>query len=188
MLSLRSDITFATEIRLAVKEIHWSDGLHCKFIVYCNQFSQLLNVSCLLASLWPTRTHAISLSSVLLVYWYLVGSARTISSLFNHDDVIKQTRYWPYVRGIHRSLLGDSPAIGEFPLQRPVTRTFDVFFDLRLNRRLSEQSISRWFETTSHSLWSHCNGNTRLHFVCSCFSIQWSQDDKSPTLGIKKMD
>ena len=90
-LSLRSDITFATEIRLAVKEIHWNDGLHCKFIVYCNQFSQLLNVSCLLASLWPTRTHVISLSSVLLVYWYLVGSARTISSLFNLDDVIKQT-------------------------------------------------------------------------------------------------
>ena len=26
---------------------------------------------------------------------------------------------------------------GEFPTQRPVTRSFDVFFDLRLNKRLS---------------------------------------------------
>ena len=29
---------------------------------------------------------------------------------------------------------------GEFPARRPVTRSFDVFFDLRLNKRLSKQS------------------------------------------------
>ena len=28
---------------------------------------------------------------------------------------------------------GNSPVPGEFPAQRPVTRSFDVFFDLRLN-------------------------------------------------------
>ena len=28
---------------------------------------------------------------------------------------------------------GNSPVPGEFPTQRPVTRSFDVFFDLRLN-------------------------------------------------------
>ena len=28
---------------------------------------------------------------------------------------------------------GNSPVTGEFPAQRPVTRSFDVFFDLRLN-------------------------------------------------------
>ena len=28
---------------------------------------------------------------------------------------------------------GNSPAPGEFPAQSPVTRSFDVFFDLRLN-------------------------------------------------------
>ena len=27
----------------------------------------------------------------------------------------------------------NSPVPGEFPTQRPVTRSFDVFFDLRLN-------------------------------------------------------
>ena len=32
---------------------------------------------------------------------------------------------------------GNSPVPGEFPAQRPVTRSFDVFFDLRLNKRLS---------------------------------------------------
>ena len=41
--------------------------------------------------------------------------------------------------------------------QRPVTRRFDVFFDLRRINRLSKQSRRRRFETTSSSLWRHCN-------------------------------
>ena len=52
---------------------------------------------------------------------------------------------------------GNSPVPGEFPAQRPVTRSFDVFFDLRLNKRLSKQSWGWWFETLSCSLWRHCN-------------------------------
>ena len=35
---------------------------------------------------------------------------------------------------------GNSPVSGEFPAQRPVTRSFDVFFDLRMNERLSKHS------------------------------------------------
>ena len=35
---------------------------------------------------------------------------------------------------------GNSPVTGEFPSQRLVTRSFGVFFDLRLNKRLSKQS------------------------------------------------
>ena len=47
---------------------------------------------------------------------------------------------------------------GEFTgSQRPVMRSFDVFFDLRLNKRLSKQSWGRWFETLSCPLWRHCN-------------------------------
>ena len=34
-------------------------------------------------------------------------------------------------------LCGKFTGPGEFPAQRPVTRSFDVFFDLRLNKRLS---------------------------------------------------
>ena len=33
---------------------------------------------------------------------------------------------------------GNSPVSGEFPAQRPVTRSFDIFFDLCLNKRLSK--------------------------------------------------
>ena len=41
--------------------------------------------------------------------------------------------------------------------QRPVTRSFDVFFDLHMNKQLSKQSWSWWFEMPSCSLWRHCN-------------------------------
>ena len=51
----------------------------------------------------------------------------------------------------------NSPVPGEFPEQRPVTRSFDVFFDLRLIKRLSKHSRGWWFETLSCPLWRHCN-------------------------------
>ena len=71
-----------------------------------------------------------------------------------HDDVINWKpfpRYWPFVRGIHRFPVNS-------PSQRPVTRNFDVFFDLHPNKRLSKQWWGWWFETPSHPLWRHCNG------------------------------
>ena len=42
----------------------------------------------------------------------------------------------------------NKPMTAEFPLQRSVTRIFDVFSDLRLNKRLSRQPKCRWFETS----------------------------------------
>ena len=51
------------------------------------------------------------------------------------------------MRGIHRSPVN-------FPHKG---QDFDVFFDLRSNKRLSKQSRRRWFETSPRSLWRHCN-------------------------------
>ena len=45
----------------------------------------------------------------------------------------------------------------EFPTQGPVTRSFDVFFDLPLNKQLSKQSWVWWFATLSRPLWRHSN-------------------------------
>ena len=56
----------------------------------------------------------------------------------------------------------NSPVPGEFLAQRPVTRSFDVFFDLRLNKRLSIQSWGWWFGMRSRSLWRHCNAFASL--------------------------
>ena len=52
---------------------------------------------------------------------------------------------------------GNSPVTGAFHSPRPVTQSFDVFFDLCLNKRLSKQSWGWRFETPSRSLWHHCN-------------------------------
>ena len=66
---------------------------------------------------------------------------------------------------------GNSPVAGEFPSQRPVTWSLDVFFDLCQNKRLSKQSWCWWFEMPSHSLWRHCNGNVKsliMGFITKC--------------------
>ena len=71
---------------------------------------------------------------------------------------------------------GNPPVTGGFPSQRPVKRSFDTCFDLSLNKRLSKQSRSRWFETPLHSLWRHCNDSSQLNTKCR-FNIQqilWS--------------
>ena len=60
---------------------------------------------------------------------------------------------------------GNSPASGEFPAQRPVMRSFDVFFDLCLNKRLRKQSWGWWFKTPSRQLWRHCNDMSLFHFL-----------------------
>ena len=54
-------------------------------------------------------------------------------------------------------LCGEFTGPAEFPTQMPVTRSFDVFFDLRLNKRLSKQPRGWWCEAQSWSLWRHCN-------------------------------
>ena len=54
---------------------------------------------------------------------------------------------------------GNSPVTGEFPSQRPVTRSFDVFFDLRLVKCSSKQWRRWWFVTPSRPLWRHRNVN-----------------------------
>ena len=69
----------------------------------------------------------------------------------------------PFVRG-------NSPVPDEFPAQRPVTRSFDAFFDLCLNKRLSKQSWGWWFETLSRPLWRHCNDFARHVCVFVYFS------------------
>ena len=74
---------------------------------------------------------------------------------------LKQTTWWRHQMETFSALLaicaGNSPVCGEFPAQRPVTWRSDVFFDLRLNKRLSKLSWGWWFETPSRPLWRHCN-------------------------------
>ena len=79
----------------------------------------------------------------------------------DYSDDKQKTTWWRHQMETFSALLaicaGNSPVPGEFPTQRPVTRSFDVYFDLRSNKRLSKQPWGWWFETLSCSLWRHRN-------------------------------
>ena len=88
--------------------------------------------------------------------WFVNNSWSCYYSIYNdgllclgfvaHDAVINSKHFpefWHFVWGIH-------------PSQRPVTWSCGIFFDLRLNKRLSIQSWGWWFEIPSRLLWSHC--------------------------------
>ena len=78
-------------------------------------------------------------------------------------------RYWLYE--------GNPPVTRGFLLQRPVTQSFDAFFDLRLNKRLSKQSRRWWFQTLlCVILAAACSSIDR--FVCVC---HYSDGIMSPT-------
>ena len=62
-----------------------------------------------------------------------------------------------YIFRVTGPLCGEFTSPGEFPAQRPVTQGFDVFFDVRLNKRLSKQSWDWWFEAQSRPLLRQCN-------------------------------
>ena len=80
---------------------------------------------------------------------------------FIHEIMMTSSNWEHFPR--YCRFAGNSRVTGEFPSQRPVTRSF-VFFDLRLNKRLNEQSWCRWFEAPSCSLWRHCNATRICHF------------------------
>ena len=84
----------------------------------------------------------------------------------SHEGNMIFYTWWRYQMEILSALLaicaGNSPVSGEFPAKKLVTRSFDVFFDLYLNKRFSKQWWSWWFETPSPLLWRHCN----VHFIC----------------------
>ena len=68
-------------------------------------------------------------------------------------------------------LCGEFTGTGEFPAQRPVTRSFDVFFYLRSNKWLSKQWGGWWFETPSWSLWRQCNELIYILMIKSQFEF-----------------
>ena len=69
---------------------------------------------------------------------------------------------------------------GEFTGHRwiPHTKASDAelsfFFDLRLNKQLSKQSCSWWFEMPSRALWHHCNAMLSFGWsFCRWLHQQW---------------
>ena len=106
----------------------------------------------------------------------LLGSTSNVSTWWRH-----QMETFSALLAI---CVGNSPVPGEFPTQGPVTRSFDVYFDLRPNKLLSKQLWGWWFETQSRPLWRHRNEVTSsadfrdlsLHWQAACYPLRdWLQ-------------
>ena len=110
---------------------------------------------CILLSFCPNKIHRYTLS-------HTSNSTRVLTCL-KSPTTRKFIAWWRHqmetfsALGLLAICAENSPVPGEFPAQGPVTRSFGVFFDLRLNKRLSKQSWGWWFETLSRPLWRHRN-------------------------------
>ena len=138
----------------------------CEYVV---SYQYTENTKWILLRLWSGHSKDMGYNQRLprLPYNNRWGKGCTSPGLLNtvlQDTPLKHTptvSWWRHQMETFSALLaicvGNSPVPGEFPAQRPVTRSFDAFFDLHPNKRLSEQMWGWWFETLSHSLWRHCN-------------------------------
>ena len=97
--------------------------------------------------------------------------------MFPLNDAIMFDSWWRHQMETFSALLplceGNSPVTGEFPSQRPVTRSFGVFIDLRLYK----QSGGWWFETPSRSLWRHYNVESSMSDTDIALLTQVKVDD-----------
>ena len=95
-----------------------------------------------------TSCHCVTLAT------YLPGSSRHSavvpqSMIDNMDTMLAHFRtFTHYIWWRHQ------PVTNGFTSQKSVTRSFEVFLDLRLNKRLNKRPRLRWFDD---SLWRHCN-------------------------------
>ena len=147
---------------------------HCKFIFHSIQKKPLRNHK------WGNKLHSLQLKFTKIYqvkergctdervscFSPYIGNAHVIIN--HHQWVCKKHTHpwWRHHMETFFALLalcaGNSPVTSEFPTQRPVTRSFVVSFDLRLNKRLSKQSWGWWFETPTCSLWRHRNVGNEL--------------------------
>ena len=126
-------------------------------VIFCDLFHCYLayTVDCAAAADAPKTKLTLGLESTGLAHEYIyIYMHITKSYLILHCMMTSSNGNIFRVTG---HCAGNSPVPGEFPTQRPVTRSFDVLFDLRLNQRLSKQSWGWWFEMLSRPLWRHCN-------------------------------
>ena len=89
-----------------------------------------------------------------------------VSFFYQQRNVIMMTSSNGNTFRITGHLFGEFTGPGEFPTQKPVAQSCDIFFDLRLNKRLSKQSWGWWFETQSHPSWRQCNVETIMATSC----------------------
>ena len=80
-----------------------------------------------------------------VILWHEVWTLLRVSfsRVTYFRNCMSKNPWWRHQMETFSALLAlcaeNSPVTGEFPAQRPVTRSFDVFFDVHLNKQLSKQ-------------------------------------------------
>ena len=109
------------------------------------------------------ENHTLNILQMAFRYHYSMWKVTLLAFFMKERSCFSIHVWWRHQMETFSALLaicaGNSPVTGEFHAQRRVTRSFGVFFDLRLNKRLSKQSWGLWFEAVSHPLWRHCNAD-----------------------------
>ena len=116
----------------------------------------------LTASLYSLRGNDIHTPLYFLIMGIQVHPLFSLGYIYTAMPLLNRLSWWRHQMEPFPELLAlcarNWPVNGDFPRQRPVTRSFDVFFDLHLNKRLSKQPWGWWFETPPRPLQRHCNG------------------------------
>ena len=154
---------------------HWDNGMMAALI----EFHESIRKKVLGKVNWYQHT-----KKCITLYGLIehVASAKTGNGTMqwmpsSYGCLCTSTSWWRHKMEAFSALLalcvGNPAATHGFPSHRPVKRSFDVLFELRLNKRLSKNSWRRWFETSSRPLWRHCNGNPR----CQMYDDRSTQMD-----------
>ena len=105
----------------------------------------------------PTSRPFSNIGCLLIVTWYLYHAIWLVWQHSYSPVRIMMTSSNGNIFRVTGLCAGNSTVTSEFLAQRPMTRSFVVFFDLLLNKQLNKQSSGWWFEMLSRSLLRHCN-------------------------------
>ena len=127
-------------------QVHANSKSETTFFIFINSFVVILGCS--------RRRHEVkdcfaSAGSIHLPEIWIIKTSRDFGAHMLEP-------WWRHQMEVFSALLALCAGNSPVPTQRPVTRSFDVFVELRLNQQLSKQWRRRWFETPSRSLWRHC--------------------------------
>ena len=120
-------------------EMHFTEKYMHRAVVTLNQ-------------IFTKPTHALPAWSYLILF--------IKANIWNAKCFLKQLNKMGTFSALLAICAGNSPVTDEFPTQRPVMQSFDVFFDLWLNKQFSKQSWGWWFGMPSHPFWHHSNAVT----------------------------
>ena len=104
--------------------------------------------------------------------FHLLSSWWKVDNSLEYASYISPFPWWRHQMETSSALLalcaGNSTVPGEFPALRPVTRSFDIFFDPRPNKWWSKQWWRWRFETPSSPLWRHCDAHSTMFIMGYC--------------------